>query len=79
MLTPPSVEGADDDPGDLMQIYLNERERLAKLRRSRDFVSDSSSDLMLDKGPPISSSIGPIHIKLQLRSSSYARFVGRRS
>jgi phage terminase large subunit len=30
---PPSVEGADDDPGDLMQIYLNERERLAKLRR----------------------------------------------
>jgi hypothetical protein len=29
---PPSVEGDDDEPGDLMKIYLNERERLAKLR-----------------------------------------------
>jgi hypothetical protein len=29
---PPSVEGDDDELGDLMKIYLNERERLAKLR-----------------------------------------------
>jgi hypothetical protein len=29
---PPSVEGDDDELGELMNIYLNERERLAKLR-----------------------------------------------
>jgi hypothetical protein len=29
---PPSVESDDDELGDLMKIYLDERERLAKLR-----------------------------------------------